>query len=661
MQLRLDGYKPGDDITLINCYYVYPTKNYEGKWEKDYICIIFRDNVTGKKHYRFIDEPEYEFYKIDDKFVTDYNQLFIEKEKVKAYRVKYRELEKEIAKLTGRLDEYKANIEHGERWNNRKLHTDPSIMMSDINIEDYYRFLFTQTYKNSPNIKINRAFFDIEVDTRYMAGSFVEMGECPINAISLHDERVDTIFTFILRDARNPLIEEFENKVKNNVISQKYIHDFVEKNLATSKDPGWKQIIRHKLDKTKFRLLFFDSEKDLLLSFFGVVHELSPDFIYGWNSSGFDLEYIIERIYALGYEPADIMCDSKWERGYVRHYIDKNNLNEFAERGDYTIITGDVVWMDQMIQFCSRRKSQIGSFTSFKLDDIGMKIAKVHKLSYSHITNNIAMLPWLNFEIFILYNIFDVIVQKCIENKTKDTEYVFSKCILNNTSYRKCHRQTIYLINRMTNSWFNDGLIIGNNCNRWNPEPTDKFAGAFVAKPTLVSDYAKMVVDKQYPIMVAENAQDNDYKSLYPSIALENNIAPNTQIGRIEIPEQVYAHENAVGHEKYTRSGEFIENLVTDNIIEFCHRWLYLADFEEMLMDMNEFFMEKRPHVFGPQYQMYESIQYGKMKPLYDTYEVPKGIYFLRAGEVPKGIHIYSNLSQNNLSSNFSDYKKGVV
>ncbi|MBR6289170.1 MAG: hypothetical protein IKR19_07545 [Acholeplasmatales bacterium] len=82
------------------------------------------------------------------------------------------------------------------------------------------------------------------------------------------------------------------------------------------------------------------------------------------------------------------------------------------------------------------------------------------------------------------------------------------------------------------------------------------------------------------------------YKSLYPSIIAENNIAPNTQIGRIEIDEKVYPNENVYKYELYSRGGEFVENMVTDNHIEFCHRWFGLASVEEFISDMDEYYSE---------------------------------------------------------------------
>ena len=85
--------------------------------------------------------------------------------------------------------------------------------------------------------------------------------------------------------------------------------------------------------------------------------------------------------------------------------------------------------------FASKRKAKIGSYKSFKLDDIGELETGVHKLDYSHITTKLAKLPRLDFKTFVLYNIMDTVVQKCIETQTQDLEYIFTKCLVNNTIY----------------------------------------------------------------------------------------------------------------------------------------------------------------------------------------------------------------------------------
>lgn len=640
----IEGYVDGSDITIMNTAYSFPQRDAEtGKKIDDFIAITYKDNKTGRKGHQIIFQPEYTFYITKEgEMVPDHPLFFIEKDKVEPVTVPYNQLERKIAELTGNLEFYQYNIQNKNRSENRKLHTDPRIFFSDVNIEDHYRFKFSQLYTNNIT-KLHKAFYDIECDTRYMAGTFVESGECPINMISLHDDTLDRTVSFILRDKRNPLIAEFEKKVSDGLFNQETIHRFVQKNVG-----GYKPSVRMKLDKTQYQLLFFDNEIDLIASFFQMVHQFDPDFIEGWNSSAFDLQYFIDRIYVLGYEPADIMCNQAWEVKMVKNFVDQQHLNEFAERGDYAVISGNPVWLDQMIQFASRRKSKIGSFTSFRLDDIAWSTAKVRKLDYSHITTDIAMLPYLDFETFVLYNIMDVVAQKCIEVKTQDLEYIFSKCIVNNTVYKKGHRQTVYLINRMAMEFDKLGYIIGNNINKWNEKPP-KFLGALVGDPLKTNEFSKIKIDGR-PIMVADNMMDFDYKSLYPSIMGEFNIAPNTQIGRIDIDEKVYENENVYCLDKYSRGGEFIENMVSDNIIEFCRRWLGLAGIMEFIEDMKEY--ESKFYQYSAPYRQFRNLECGlKETPIYDCDTVEKAIVV--GDDEARAILFFGTLKQNGLSNDY--------
>lgn len=149
------------------------------------------------------------------------------------------------------------------------------------------------------------------------------------------------------------------------------------------------------------------------------------------------------------------------------------------------------------------------------------------------------------------------------------------------------------------------------------------------------------------------------FKSLYPSIDIENNIAPNTQIGRIEIAKQVYVHENVYCKENYSRGGEFIENLRTDNHIEFCHRWLQLANFSEMLEDIQEY---NTLNPFIGRSQIYDHLaDVGTIQPLY--YNENKIIEPISFSDNWRrhGVWFHGTLAQNEMSSNYKDYMKEVV
>lgn len=583
-----DIYPEGSNLTLLNTFYQYPIYEDGKKVSDDFIVLVYKDNDTGQKHHKVIFNPTYTYYIMnDDQEIPNYNKLFIERDKVHPVEVKFRDLEKSIAENTGNIEYYRQNIYSGNKQENKKLHTLPQVFFSDTNIEDHYRFKFAMTYKNDV-IKLNKGFFDIEVDGKFAVGDFVQMGECEINCVSYLDEREKKIYTFILRNKNNPLIELFEKEIIDKVFGLREIREFIKDAVG-----GENNFTKYGLDQFTYDLMFYDYEIELIDDLFRTIHKCDADFVEGWNSSGFDLEYIIARIKELGYNPADIMCNKTWKEKVVKNFVDERHKSDFAERGDYTFISGNPVFIDQMIQYASRRKSKIGSYSSFKLDDIGLLEAGVQKLDYSHITKSVTELPWLDFKTFVLYNIMDTVVQKCIENHTQDLEYIFAKCLVNNTCYKKGHRQTIYLINRMAADWYKMGYIIGNNSNRNNPKPP-KFLGALVHDPTHSNDYSRLKIGGR-AIWVCDNLQDYDYRSLYPSTTLEFNIAPNTQIGKIIIPDKVYDKENLynIEEEKYSRGGEFIENMVTDNEIEFCKRWFHLAGFNELLDDINEYFENK--------------------------------------------------------------------
>lgn len=502
----LQRYKLGSNITIMNTFYQHPIWQDGKKICDDCILLIYKDNDTGKKDFIKIDKPTYTYYVSKPGTELDYCQMFVEKDKVDEVTVPFTDLEKDIAQRTDNVEFWKANIKNRDKAKNAELHKDPRIFFSDVNIEDHYRFKFGMTYENSIE-KLNKAFFDIETDIRYCPTEFPQEGNCPINAVTFMDERSNTVYTFLLRNKDNPLIDQFEEEIKTGKFGLKDIRAFIEEHTKDKK--GKSQTKKLNLTNTDYKIAFYDYEIQLLKDLFQTIHRCSPDFVEGWNSSAFDIQFIIDRVIQLGYDPADILCDQRFPIKIVKNYIDFKNINMLPERGDYTFISGLPVFIDQEIQYASRRKSKYGSINSFKLDDTGYRESGIRKLDYHHITSDLGKLPYLDYKTFVLYNIMDVIVQKAIEFKTQDLEYIFSKCVVNNTVYRKGHRQSVYLINRMANDWYKKGYIIGNNLNRGVSKKPPRFAGALVGDPLKTNDYAKHKIDGRM-IWICDNLQDYD-------------------------------------------------------------------------------------------------------------------------------------------------------
>ena len=609
--MLLKDYPQGYDLTLMNTMFRFGEKDpITDKWTESSIDLIIKDNHTGDKFVEHIENPDYEFY--ISKEELPHHMFFIDKDECEKIVVPYKNVLRTIADLTGNTNMFFENIRNGLSKANKILHQHPRVFLSDMDIEDHYMFRFARDYTNSIN-PISKAFFDIEVDSINMMGDFPEFGECPVNAISLIDESNNMVYVFFLRNEANPLIEEFEKSIGPELIKEL-------KEFLTNAVGGWKQAHRFGIDSLDFKFLAYD-EKDeikLIADLFRAINILKPDFVLAWNM-GFDIPYIIERIKALGYDPKDIMCHPDFPVKEAYYVIDEKNKNEFAERNDFARISSYSVFLDQLIQFASRRKGQ-SAVKSYSLDDIGDMVAGVRKLSYKHITTKIAELPYKDYKTFIFYNIMDTIVQKCIEKKTGDIDFVFNKAITNNTRYSKIHRQTVYLANRAIAHFYSLGYVMGNNING-NNKPV-KFAGAFVADPKKASNYSRIKVNG-IPINAYNNLNDFDYNRLYPSITQEFNMAPNTQYGKVTIVDQMDPNENRFNSDVWERQIQYMEDLQSNVYIEFCHRWLGLASYSELIDDILEYFytvrMSQRPiQVFNTEGKIkpFESIPVdGKLNP----------------------------------------------
>ena len=579
----MSQFKPGDNISILNTSYTRPSKDENGKKVKDHITLVYKDLDTDTKYHKTIYEPKFDYYVIKPDFIKPYPQFFIEKDKVEKVSAKYSDLNLDIAKRIGCEDQFFENIRNGQAYMNKMVHFNPMVMSSDIGIEAFYRMEFDKTYRNEV-FTPTKGYLDIETDIWYINNRFPQPGECPINAVSLIIENNNTLYEFLLRDNTNPLIAEFENYIANNNFIEEF-RNFVIENVG-----GEDRAKKFKVYNLNYKIIFFDSEIQLIQSVFNVINMLQPDFVLAWNMA-FDIPFFIERIRNLGYDPKQFMCHPDFKEKECMYYIDQVHLNEKAERTDFAKISSYSVFLDQMIQFASRRKGQ-SAFTEFKLDTIGNQMAGVKKLDYHHITENLGDLPRLDYKTFVMYSMFDTIVQKCIEESTGDINYVLNKAILNSTEYGRVHRQTVYLANRAAMFFWNEGYIIGNNVNRMN-DKGEKYEGAYVADPVLVADTPKETIHytdgTSMVVNVCKNALDYDYKALYPSETMENNIAPNTQIGMINMPNQIYAYENLRKSEKFVRSGDFIEHFASHNWLEVCRRYLNLASFEEMINDIFEY------------------------------------------------------------------------
>lgn len=581
----IQGYPEGSDITILDAIYSGPKRNENGEWTNASMNIIFRDNKTRKKHRRVIEKPKIEFYMANDSTYIEDGVFppYLKKEVLHPVICEYTKLKATIAELTGCAEQFYDNKRNGMSAANDMVHVNNRVYRSDMNIEDYYRYEFNKRYTNSVDVPLRKMYLDIEVDGINMVGDFPHPTDSPVNAVTIVEDDTNTVHTFLLRDKNNPQIEEMEQQIKNN--SSEFFNTV--DNTIVDYIGGFKKAYRLGLTNLKYNIYFFDEEIVMLYELFALINRIQPDFLLAWNMA-FDIPFIIDRIRHLGYNPKDFLSHPDFaDFAEFFYFVDQDHINEPAESGDFARIGSYTVYLDQMKQFASRRKGQHA--TSNKLDDIASAVAGIHKYDYRHITPDITKLPRVNFFIFYIYNVLDVLCQKAIEYKTGDIDFVFNKAISTNTRFSKVHRQLVYLYNKAAMSYENNGFIICNNINRKNKKPEEKFKGAYVADYRLNHDSTKNTLNG-LPISLYSNADDFDYARLYPSTIEENNMATETQIGKLIIPEPLHDKDNMFGDLKFDRGGSFIEDFQPHMWLEFCERWLHLAGYKELIHDIREYY-----------------------------------------------------------------------
>ena len=61
----IKGYPFNSNITLLDNRYHYPQKREDGKYDPDYMLMIYKDLETGKKGHRYIMKPDFDYYKFE--------------------------------------------------------------------------------------------------------------------------------------------------------------------------------------------------------------------------------------------------------------------------------------------------------------------------------------------------------------------------------------------------------------------------------------------------------------------------------------------------------------------------------------------------------------------------------------------------------------------
>lgn len=377
----------------------------------------------------------------------------------------------------------------------------PYLMVEDINGKDVSIFntklrkkTFKTQFERGKYVKecgSNRLFENINPVQQFLIDSFWkhngddDFAKFPVRVITIDIEVYSPDEFPTAEQARHPI----------NIIT---IHD----NL-TNQFYSW-GTKKYDHNRNDLKYFFCKNERQLLIDFVEFFSTLECDLLTGWNSAGFDIPYIINRInnilgqeFYLQLSPVKRVYNRTLNSGIfgkpqIRWYIDGISCVDYID-------------IYKRFSFVNRE--------SYKLDFIAELELGEKKVDYGN--TNLASLATDDWQLFVDYNLQDVALLVKLDQKLQ---------------YVALLRMLAYMgLTTMENAMSTLSTITGTAAIRARQRnqflPTfqrsgegDKNPGAFVAEP--LEGFQSNVVSF-------------DANSLYPNIMISLNLSPETKIGSI--------------------------------------------------------------------------------------------------------------------------------
>lgn len=619
------------DAMLVDIQYVRANRRTK---EPDALYMIWKEISTGEKHLKVVMEPKMEIHfekpeLRNHNYVKNYTLLKDTDTKV----VKYTDIPFAIANDLG--DQGKVILNNFFSTKNpqylKSLYCTPYVFGADYDVRVWYRNQWFKTYHNDKPKTITKGFMDIEVDIMEQDNN---QSDCPIDLVTLIDTSTNQSYTFSLigvecKDRDTSHMTEYQKS--EEMRRRQYYEDRQkqQEKILTMEHPDeyMRQKAHELFDESypdmEYNFYFYNDERKMLVHIFQLIHKLRLDFIGFWNIA-FDIPKIIERLTYLGLDPKEVMCDKDFPIKQCYFKDDHYNF-DVKNKGHFFFCSSYTVYWDQMVVYAALRKGG-SELRSNKLTYIAKLELQDEKLDYSEI-GSIKTLSYVNWEKYILYNIKDVLLQTGIEHRTSDCESYYNRSIKNLTPYEDVFKQTKMLRDVQLKSFESQGLVPGPNMNiirgysqtddniefdsdgnviNSDEGNTDKFEGALVGEPQLISNFGSNLFGKPSNCLFLFSI-DMDMSAFYPSTIRAMNIDPSCLIFKCILDARQYdvrggnikfngitdVHvANAFLKKKLSDSfdgdvaKECMDNFQTKNWISTGHKWLNLPSASDIFEEL---------------------------------------------------------------------------
>ena len=337
--------------------------------------------------------------------------------------------------------------------------------------------------------------FNIDIETE-ISGEFPDQfkTQYAINVISIYNTLENEVVVWCYKsDATTLMTKE----------RQKEIIEAVKKDYDAS---------------PKFIINAYDDETPLLEDFLQYWIGNYPDVVTGWNTKGFDIPYIVNRLKTVLGETNMKKLSPVWDKlktPIFEKFDKKNNMTTYMIQGI------------SLIDYLPLYKKFAGtSKQSFKLDAIAKEELDLGKFDYYDIGyESMEEFQKKDFTTFVQYNMIDTVLVRLIDKKLGFINLMRNICNISLCEYEAIYQSIPHILGALTVQARNNGVKFLTDANkdkdRQHQEEEDDYGyqGAFVF-PTKAGYYNNGIMSF-------------DFNSLYPNVMMTVNISPDTKVGKL--------------------------------------------------------------------------------------------------------------------------------
>lgn len=286
------------------------------------------------------------------------------------------------------------------------------------------------------------------------------------------------------------------------------------------------------------KYLCFEDEESMIKGFLRWWRKDFPDIVSGWNSDGFDVPYLCNRINKI-YED-DTACNKLSPVNKTYHFKDaKRRLGSTEKLYPQLWTISGITCIDYMSAYVVFTKDKRESYALNAISEEELGVGKL-----SHHSVSLSELAKTDWHKFVDYNIQDVRLLVMLENKLK---------------FLKTCRELAYSgLSPLTASLNTVGIVTGMAVQK--AKERNKVIPTFENKDVSGSFEGGFVKD---PIVgISKSLLYYDANSLYPNTVVTLNISNETKAGKFEILEDGNYNLTTVNNKSYILSPKLFRDVI---------------------------------------------------------------------------------------------------